>query len=334
MALPVRVGISLPVPPDVDATLKTADWAEREGIDGVWFADAGDADPLTLSAAVAARTQRVRIGVVVVPAYTRTPVVFGATLLALSHLAPGRFVLGLGASSHLMVEGWHGMPLHKPLTRVKETALILRQIQTGKKVDFDGEVLHTHGYRLPQPMKSPVPIYIGALRQNMLEMAGEVGDGVVVNLFPATALPQLLEHIAIGAARAGKRLDSLDIVCRFQVAVTDHPAAARERFRQHFAPYYATPVYNRFLAWTGFEDVARTIEAGWKAKDRARTTGALTDALVDDLAVIGSAAECRAKIAAMCRAGITTPVIHPLLTEPDALRRTFDAFTPANFKAA
>ena len=280
------------------------------------------------------RTQRVRIGVVVVPAYTRTPVVFGSTLLALSHLAPNRFVLGLGASSHLMVEGWHGMPLQKPLTRVKETVQILRKIQSGDKVDFDGEQLHSHGYRLPQPMKAPVPLYIGALRQNMLEMAGEFGDGVVVNLFPASTLPKLMEHIAIGAGKGGKKLGDLDIVCRFQVAVTDDHAAARERFRQRFAPYYATPVYNRFLAWTGFGDVAKTIEEGWKAKDRNRTTGALNDALVDDLAVIGTADECREKIAAMCKAGITTPVIHPLLTEPEAIRRTFEAFTPARFKAA
>jgi len=334
MALPVRVGISLPVPPDVETTLETAAWAEREGFDGVWFADTGDADPLTLSAFVAARTRRVRIGVAVVPVYTRTPVVFGATLLALSHVAPNRFILGLGASSHAMIEGWHGVPMQRPLTRVKETALILRRIQTGEKVDFDGEVLHTHGYRLPQPMKSPVPIHIAALRQNMLELAGEVGDGVVLNLFPATAFPKLMQHIAVGAARAGKRLESLEIVCRFQVAVTDDPAAARERFRQRLAPYYATPVYNRFLAWTGFEDAARTIAEAWRAKDRARVMSAFPDALVDDIAVIGSADQCRAKIAALCRAGITTPAIHSLLSEPDAVRRTFDAFTPARFSAA
>src|SRR5271156_4904137 len=115
MALPVRVGISLPVPPDVDATLKMAEWAEASGFDGVWFAGGGDADALTLCAAVAMRTKRVRIGVAVVPVYSRTPVVFASTLLALSHVAPNRFVLGLGASSHLMIEGWHGVPLEKPL---------------------------------------------------------------------------------------------------------------------------------------------------------------------------------------------------------------------------
>lgn len=334
MALPVRVGISLPVPPDVEATLKMAEWAEAEGIDGVWFVDGGDADALTLAAATAARTRRIRIGVAVVPVFTRTPAVFASTALALSHLAPDRFILGLGSSSHLMIEGWHGLPFDKPLTRVKETALLLRKFLAGEKAEFDGETLHSHGFRLPQPVKGKVPLYLAALRQNMLEMAGEVGDGVVLNLFPARALPQMMEHIAKGAARAGKRVEQLDIVCRHQVAVTDDPAAARERFRQRFAPYYATPVYNRFLAWTGYPDVARTVEEGWKAKDRARTTGALSDALVEELAVIGTAEQCREKIRALCRDGITTPVIHPLLSDPADVRRLYEAFTPDKFKAA
>jgi probable F420-dependent oxidoreductase len=334
MALPVRVGISLPVPPDIDATLKTAEWAEAEGIDGVWFVDGGDADALTLAAATAVRTRRIRIGVAVVPVFTRTPAVFASTALALSHLAPGRFILGLGSSSHLMIEGWHGLAFDKPLTRVKETALLLRKFLGGEKVEFDGETLHSHGFRLPQPVKGKVPLYLAALRQNMLEMAGEMGDGVVLNLFPAPALPQMMGHIAKGAARAGKRVEELDIVCRYQVAVTDDPAAARERFRQRFAPYYATPVYNRFLAWTGYPDVARTIAEGWQAKDRARTTGALSDALVEELAVIGTAEQCREKIHEHCRAGITTPIIHPLLSDPADVRRLYEAFTPDKFKAA
>jgi len=334
MALPVRVGISLPVPPDVEASLKMAEWAEAEGIDGVWFVDGGDADALTLAAATAARTHRIRIGVAVVPVFTRTPAVFASTALALSHLAPGRFILGLGSSSHLMIEDWHGLPFDKPLTRVKETALLLRKFLAGEKVEFDGETLHSHGFRLPQPVKGKVPLYLAALRQNMLEMAGELGDGVVLNLFPAPALAQMMGHIAKGAARAGKRVEDLDIVCRYQVAVTDDAAAARERFRQRFAPYYATPVYNRFLAWTGYPEVARTIEEGWKAKDRARTTSALSDALIDELAVIGTAEQCREHIRAHCRSGITTPIIHPLLSDPADVRRIYEAFTPEKFKAA
>jgi probable F420-dependent oxidoreductase len=330
----VRVGLSLPVPPDVQTTLRTAEWAEAQGYDGVWFADGGDADPLTLCAALAVRTRRVRIGVMVAPVYTRTPAVFAATALALSHLAPGRFHLGLGSSSHVMIEGWHGMTLDKPLTRVKETALVLRKMLSGEKVDFDGETVHSHGYKLPQPMGSPVPIYLAGLRAHMLEMAAEVGDGVVLNLFPAGALPKMMEHIAVGAARAGKRLEDLDIVCRHQVVVTDHPAEARERFRQRFAPYYSTPVYNSFLAWSGYPDVAAEVRAGWAAKDRGRTTGALSDALIDELAVIGTAEQCREKIRALARAGITTPVIHPLAADAEEIRRTYEAFTPAQYQAA
>ncbi|HUJ73791.1 MAG TPA: LLM class flavin-dependent oxidoreductase, partial [bacterium] len=263
--------------------------------------------------------------------YSRTPAVLASTALALSHLAGERFILGLGASSHLMVEGWHGLKLEKPLTRMRETTLLLRMMLAGEKAEFDGETLHSHGFRLLQPAKAPVPIYLAGLRPKMLELAGELGDGVVVNLFPSKALPKMLEHVAVGGARSGKTRGDLDIVCRHQVLVTDNPAQARDRFRQRFAPYYATPVYNRFLAWAGYPEVAAAIEQGWQAKDRARTTGALSDALVDELAIIGSADECRARILALARTGITTPIIHPLTTDPAEMRRTLEAFAPERF---
>ncbi|NIP71935.1 MAG: LLM class flavin-dependent oxidoreductase, partial [Gammaproteobacteria bacterium] len=120
MTLPQRIALSLPVPPDVESTLNYARWAEHEGFDDVWFADGGSIDSLTLAAAVADRTEKLRIGTGVIPVFTRTPAVLAATAATLSHLAPGRFILGLGSSSHAMVEGWHGQRFEKPLTRVRE----------------------------------------------------------------------------------------------------------------------------------------------------------------------------------------------------------------------
>ena len=89
----------------------------------------------------------------------------------------------------------------------------------------------------------------------------------------------MMEHIKIGAERAGKRLEDVEIVCRHQVIVTDDKESARNAIRAAFAPYYATPVYNAFLAWAGYADVAEQIKAGWAAKDRAKTTSALDDRL-------------------------------------------------------
>jgi probable F420-dependent oxidoreductase len=334
MAIPLRLAVSLPVPPDVTSTLSYAEWAEFEGYDDVWFADGGSVDSLTLAAAVAVRTQRVRIGTAIIPVYTRTPAVLAATAATLSHLAPGRFILGLGASSHAMVEGWHGLDFDKPLTRVRETALLVRSMLAGEKSNFSGAVLRSQGYTLGLPVQGHVPIYLAALRPRMLELAGELGEGVVLNLFPAEALPRMLEHVDAGARRAGKSLAEREVVCRHQVVVTSDKPAARAMFRKYFAPYYATPVYNRFLAWSGYEAEADTIAAGWREKDRDKTTGALSDELIDRILILGTVAECHARIRGLARDGVTTHVIHSMLPDPYSVRAVLEACSPRTFKLA
>ena len=329
MPQPVRMAISLPIPPDASACIERAQWAEREGFDGAWLADVGGLDAMTLTAALAMRTERLRLGLAVVPAFTRTPALFASTVMTLSHLAPRRFVMGLGSSSHAMIEAWHGIPFEKPVARVRETAQVMRAMLAGERVDFDGETLRSHGYRLPIPVRSEVPIYLAGLRAKMLEMAAEVGDGVILNMYPTDALPKMMKHIKLGAERAGRSLDQVEIVSRLHTIVTDDEAAAREIFRQRFAPYFATPVYNKFLAWCGHDAAAHTIDEGWKEKDRAKTTGALSDELVDKIAVIGSAEKCRETVREHIRQGVTTPIINPIMTE--FLDETFEAFAPRNF---
>jgi len=324
--------MTLPAPGDVTATLELARMAEGEGYDDVWFADSGGVDALTAAAAVAVQTRRVRIGTAIVPVYTRTPAVLAASAMTLSHLAPGRFLLGLGASSHAMIEGWHGLKLEAPLTRVKETALLVRELLAGGKTNFDGQTLRSKGYALNPPAQGAVPILLAGLRGKMLEMAGEVGDGVVINLFPYEVLPRLLAHVDTGARRAGTTLAAREIVCRHQICVTHDKPAARERFRKLFAPYYATPVYNQFLAWCGYADVAETITQGWLAKDRARTAGALSDDLVERIAIIGPAEECQARVAELAKGGVTTHIVSCFSDDPQVRRDTLAAFHPGVFR--
>jgi alkanesulfonate monooxygenase SsuD/methylene tetrahydromethanopterin reductase-like flavin-dependent oxidoreductase (luciferase family) len=138
----------------------------------------------------------------------------------------------------------------------------------------------------------------------------------------------MLEHVRAGAARAGRDPAAIEIVSRFQVIVTDDVAGARAALRQMMGPYFATSVYNRFIAWCGFEAEARAILDAWRAKDRARNTAAVTDELVDRLAVIGPADHCRARLQAFVEAGVTTPMIQPFLFDEAAMWRVFEALAP------
>lgn len=329
MPVPQRIALTLPNRDGVDATIEDAKWAEAEGYDDVWFADINGGDALTMAAAVALNTSRVRIGTAIIPVFTRTPAVFASTAHVLHKVSNGRFILGLGSSSQTMMENWHGQTFDKPLTRVKETAQLIRSMLAGEKTDFDGKTVKSHGYRQqPLPAGEP-PIYIAGLRGKMLEMAAEVGDGIILNLFPRKALPKMMEHIRIGAERAGKKLEDIEVVCRHAILVTDDVAAGRDIFRSVYAPYYATPVYNKFLAWAGYEDVAATIKEGWAARDRDKTTGALTDELVDEIGAIGSEEVCHERIREYAKLGVTTHII--AATSAEHTKATQAAFTAERF---
>jgi len=329
MPVPQRIAITIPHPLGVQPTLEQAVWAEKEGFDDLWFADSSGVDALTTAAAVAVKTERVRIGTAIIPVFSRSPAVLASTAHVLHQLSGGRFILGLGSSSPVMMEGWHGQKFEKPLTRVKETTQLIKSMLQGEKSDFDGETISSHGYRQLPLEAGSQPVYMAGLRAKMLETAAEFSDGVIVNLFPESALPKLIDHIRIGGERAGKKLEDIEVVCRHQVIVTEDKEKARNLIRSAFAPYYATPVYNSFLKWCGFGETADVISEGWSQKDRAKTTGALSDELVDQIAIIGSAEECQERIRGYAAGGITTHVLSCVSMKE--MEQTYGAFTASNF---
>jgi len=326
-----RLGASLPLPPDLAMCRRVAERAEALGYESIWIADTGAGpDAFVVAATAALATRRVRIGTAVVPIYTRALPVLAAGAGSCAQLMPGRpFVLGLGVSSETIVDAWGGVPYRRPLTRMRETVAVLRRMLAGERVTVEGKTVRSRGFRLVSPPPAPVPVYVGALMPPMLELAGEIADGVILNFMPVDAVPRMLAHVRAGAARAGRDPATLEVVARFQTVVTDDAPAARDAIRQMMGPYFATSVYNRFIAWCGFPEEARAIDTAWRTKDRARNVAAVTDEMVDRLAIIGSAEHCRARLAGFAAAGVTTPMIQPFLFDEAAIWRTFEALAPA-----
>ncbi len=325
-----RIAMTIPGPTfTVPDSIALAQRLESLGWDDIWLADAGGLDALTMMPMLLGATKKMRMGIAVVPVFTRTPAVLASTFSVISHTFPGRFVPGLGTSSHAIINNWHGLSMDKPLTRIKETMILLRTMMAGEKTSFEGETLRSKGYiQGPTPNQ---PIYLAALRPKMLELAAEIGDGVILNLFPRKALPKIMEHIAIGAERAGKDPASVEVVCRHMMCLTDDRELGRAAFRASFGAYYATPVYNKFLAWAGYEDAASEIQAGFVARDRERTAAAMSDELIDQIALIGNEAECQQLVREYADAGIHTHVMGPLVPDPEIIENTVMAFSSERF---
>ena len=326
-----RLAISLPAPGmDARACVELARRAEREwGYDAIWLAETNGPDSFALAGALALATERATIGTAIVPVYNRTPAVLAMSAATVQQLSGGRFVLGLGSSSHAIIGDWNGIPFRRPLQHVRESVAIVRQALAGAKTEFQGEVLRSKSFRLGNRPQQRVPIYLGALREKMLRLAGEIGDGLIVNLFPVEALPKMLAAYREGAAAAGRDGARDEVVCRFQVLVTDDLPAARNLVRLAFGGYVAAPVYNKFFAWCGFEAEARAVAEAFARGDRAGVAAAMTDDFVDRITILGPAEHCRERIAAYVEAGVTTPVIAPLAVDPRSIEAVFATFAPA-----
>jgi len=326
-----RLGASLPLPPDLAMCRRVAEHAEILGYESLWIADTGAGPDAFVVAAMAAMvTRNARIGTAVVPLYTRALPVHAAGAGSVAQLAPGRVILGVGVSSETIVDTWGGVPFRRPLARMRESVGVLRQMLAGERVTFEGKTVRTRNFRLVSPPPRPVPIYVAALMPAMLELAGEIADGVILNFMPVEAVPRMLAHVRAGAERAGRDPAAIEVVARFQTVVTDDVAPARNAIRHMMGPYFATTVYNRFVAWCGFADEARAIDAAWRARDRERNVGAVTDAMIDRLAIIGPADYCRERLAEFAAAGVTTPMIQPFLFDETAIWNTFESLAPAN----
>ena len=229
MALQKRIAVTLPAGPRIEDTIARIQWAEDNGIPDAWFSDSGAPDSLTQVAAIAHYTKNIRIGVAVTPVYTRSPSVLAASANVIGQILPGRFVMGIGSSSQTIMGQWNGIPLDRPLTRVKETTQLVKAMLTGEKTAFEGETLFSKGYR-QAPMDNAPPVYVAALRPKMIEMAAEVGDGVIFNLWPKGALPKMMEAVKKGAEAAGKDPADVEIVNRAMVLCTDDKEYGRNLF--------------------------------------------------------------------------------------------------------
>jgi len=243
-------------------------------------------------------------------------------------------VLGLGASTPNMIERWYGLQYTLPLTRVRETIVLLRHILSGAKSDFVGKALHSHGFRLQTPPSEPVPILIGAIGGRMLELAGEIADGVLLNDFtPPDRLAYALERLDQGAKRAGRRVDDLEIVKRRALYVTDDSVGGLEYFRQHLAFYASAEQYQAVLVELGYAAAVDEARAGYASRDRLRINAAISDDMVRRIFTFGNEAECRAHVHADFAAGIDTIVVSPQGGTAAAFARGAAAFVPSTFSA-
>lgn len=295
-------------------------YAERRGFEAVWQADSRLVREATVPmAAFAATTERIRVGAGVVDIWTRNPARLASLFATLDDLAPGRILAGLGAWWEPLASRV-GVRRTRPLTAMREVVAVVRALLADETVTFDGEFVHLDGVELDyvhqERRPKDVPIYIGATGMRMMELSGEIADGVVLNYLVSPAYnATAMEHLAIGAARAGRSVDDIDrpqlVVC----SVDEDRAAALDAARLLVTQYLGQQPH--IMAASGvsaelLDEIGRVVT--WPAThDQVVAASKLVpDEVVQAICAAGTPDEVRAKVAEYVAAGCTCPILYPL----------------------
>ena len=279
--------------------------AEQLGYTDAWSFEVDGVDCFT-PLAVVGHTTGLRVGTAIANVFTRGPATLAITAAGMAEIAPGRFCLGVGAGSEPIVEAWNGGRFARPATRVREMVQFLRSALTGERVVFQGKTFSVDGFRLTRPPAQPVPIHVAALRPGMLRVAGEVGDGVVLNWLSPDDVPKAVSVVREAAARAGRDPHAVEITARLMVNLDPPGPAADVGVRRHITAYLNVPVYRAYQEWLGRGRLLAPMWDAWASGDRKGAVEAVPDEVARELIIRGSMDEIRAGVQRYLAAGIDT----------------------------
>jgi len=311
--------------------------AESMGYDSVWTAEAYGNDAVTSAAWVLANTSKIRVGTAIMQMPARTPAMCAMTAMSLDQLSGGRFIVGLAASGPQVVEGWHGAPYGKPVTRTKEYIQIMRKIfEREGPVEFDGQM-----YQMPnqsegttglgKPLKSilhgdpDMKIYSASITPGGVRTAAELFDG----FFPIWMNPEKIsvftENLDEGFAKAGnnKSLADFDVAPFVTIVEGDDIDKCRDQVRPGMALYIGgmgakgKNFYNDYCKRLGYPDAAVKIQDAFLAGRRDEAMAAIPDALIDEVALCGTADRIKGRLEAWKDAGKKKEVGSMLLGNRD-----------------
>jgi F420-dependent oxidoreductase-like protein len=302
--------------------------AEKLGLDICWVAEAWGSDAPSALGYYAARTDRMLLGSGVMQVGTRTPVAVAQTAITLSNLSGGRFLLGLGASGPQVMEGLHGVPFARPLTRMQETVEIVRRVLDGGKLSYTGTQFSIPlpggdavPMRLSMRAEHDIPVYLAALSPAMLRLTGEIADGWLGTSFvPEGAAEAYFAHLDEGLARRGRSRADLDICQGAEVAFAPDEEAlgamvAGRRKELAFSlggmGSASTNFYNNAYSRQGWAEVAAEVRERWQAGDRDGAAALVTDEMVLGTTLIGTESMVRERLRVWRDAGVNTVRLYP-----------------------
>ncbi len=328
----MRVGLVLPVGrTTLTEVVGAARFAEEIGVDAVWtYENLYAAGAFAVAGAAVAATARLRVGVGTVSPFTRSPAIVAMEAGALHAMSGGRFVLGLGASPAELV-GRLGIDPGKPLTAMREALALLRPLLAGEPTTLAGERFQLRDVALGLPA-APVPIYLGAIGDRMLGLAGQAADGLILSvLCPLPFIERARDQVGAAARAAGRARTAVDMVAYVPFALDRDAGRARDRLRpgiaENVARFSGKPDLEALLTRSGPLDTERMAWIAARMAEKADPRSVVDDALVDALCIAGDEGDVRRRLRDYQRVGVSEVVPFGVGTDPESramLRRLIE----------
>ena len=298
--------------------------AERMGASTVWVPEYWGYDALTPLGALAVATERIQLGTAIVQLGTRTPAMLAMSAMSLQQLSGGRFLLGIGTSGPQVMEGWHGVPFDKPVTRTRETIEIVRLATSGERLSYEGKL-----HQLPLPnsegkaLRAAAPptnvaVYVASLGPANLRLTGELADGWIGNSFFCETADVFFDQIRVGAEKAGRTLDDIDLTVSVGCEITDDVEEAGRRHASGFAFTFgamgsaSSNFYNQAFARQGWGDDVAEVQRLWLAGDRDAAADRVPAGIGLQTNLIGPPDEIRRRLQEYADCGVDALRVSPI----------------------
>ena len=293
---------------DRKTVLRTAQLAEDLGYDSIWIPEAWAYEQFQLLTEIALHTKRIKLATGIANVFSRSAGLLAMSAATLDEISEGRAILGLGTSGKLVVENFHGVPYQKPLTRLKETIGICKALWRGERLTPELSTLFdARHFKLEMtPVRADIPIYVASLQDKAITEIGRCADGWVPTFWPYQHLGDGAALLADGARSVGRDPAAIETAPFMAIVPLDDVDAARTMIKPLVAFYIGGMgvYYHALFCRYGFQDNADLVRDLYQKGDRRQASAAVSDALIDAIAICGAPAHCREKLAEWRRHGV------------------------------
>ena len=278
-------------------------------VNSIWIPESWGREAFVMLGAIGAITRRIKLGTSIVSMFSRPPATLAMAASTLDKISLNRTIIGIGASTPILAENWHGIKFVHPLKRMREYVTCFKIISSGETINFDGNFFKLKNIKIMHPsQRKEIPVFLGAVNSGMIKLATEVADGTILYLRPLDELKKTVDRIKSLTSRKSK---SFEICSVFITAVSNkYPDLARERAAKTLAFYVAVgKYYNEFLSSHGFENQVEQITTEYQNHGVENISKFVTDPMLDSLTIYGTTEDCIKSLKRFVSCGVSLPIL-------------------------